>query len=300
MSAGHAAPGASTWVVEFVALAAIWGGSFLFMRLGAADFGPMTVAFLRCAIAALVLLPWLAYQGRMSGLRQHWGKLLIVGTLNCAIPFSLFAFAVAHITTGLASVLNAATPLFGALVAWLWLKDRLNASRVVGLCIGVAGVIMLASGKASFASGASLSAWAVLACLLATLLYGLSGSFIRRYMGDVHPSVTATGSQIGSAVSLAVPSALTWPAVMPGGQSWAAIVFLGVVCTAIAYILYFRLMTTVGPARALSVTFLIPVFGVVYGAALLGEAVTSWMLVCAVVIVVGTALASGVVKFSKR
>ncbi len=205
-----------------------------------------------------------------------------------------------HITTGLASVLNAAAPLFAAAIAWVWLKDRLSGSRVVGLFVGLMGVAMMASGKTSFNGDTGDATWAIAACIAATVCYGLVSCYTKRYLSEVHSSVIATGTQIGATLALAIPAALTWPQTNPSTQSWAAIVFLGIICTAVAYILYFRLMTSVGPAKALSVTFLIPVFGMFYGAVFLAEAVTNWMIICAVVIVAGTALATGVVRFSRR
>jgi drug/metabolite transporter (DMT)-like permease len=287
-----------SWLGEFVLLAAIWGSSFLFMRLGALEFGPVTTSFLRVAIAAALMLPIVALQGALRELRQHAGKVLFVGLLNSAIPFACFSYAVMHITTGLASVLNAATPLFGAAIAWLWLKDRPNASRTIGLAVGFIGVAMLASGKASFKPGGT--GWAVVACLFATLLYGIAASYAKRYLQGITPMVTATGSQIGAALGLAIPAAMFWPQQTPSLQAWGALLCLSVFCTAIAYWLYFRLMANAGPSKALAVTFLIPVFGVLYGALLLGETITGWMVFCGVVIVVGTALSTGIVKLSRR
>jgi drug/metabolite transporter (DMT)-like permease len=222
----------------------------------------------------------------------------LVGVVNSAIPFSLFAYAVLHITTGLASVLNAATPLFGALIGWLWLKDKPTTSRGIGLVVGFVGVLMLASGKASFKPGGT--GWAVVACLAATLCYGIAASYTKRFLQGVPAMVTAAGSQTGAALALVLPAALWWPPVLPGAKAWAALVALAVVCTAIAYLMYFRLMVNVGPSRALAVTFLVPVFGVLYGVVLLGEQVTWLMVASAVVIVVGTALSTGLVRLSRR
>ncbi len=286
------------WLGEFVLLAAIWGVSFLFMRLGALDFGPVVTAFLRVAIAAAIMLPIVAMRGLWPELRGKAPRILLVGVLNSAIPFACFSFAVLHITTGLASVLNAATPLFGALIAWLWLRDKPNASRAIGLAVGFIGVAMLSWGKAEFKAGGS--GWAVVACLVATLCYGIAASYAKRFLQGINPMVTATGSQLGAALGLSVPAVIWWPATLPGAQAWAAMLALAVVCTAFAYLLYFRLIANAGPAKALAVTFLIPVFGVFYGAVFLAERITPWMLVCGVVIVVGTALATGLVRLVRK
>lgn len=287
------------WLTDFVLLAAIWGASFLFMRVATLEFGALPTAALRVAVAALFLLPILLWRGLGPQLRQHWRQLLLVGMFNSGIPFACYAFALLSITTGLSAILNATVPLFGALVAWVWLKDRPGAARALGLVIGFAGVALLARDKASFKPDASgiAPAWAVLACLLATLCYGVSASYAKRYLGGVPPLVAATGSQIGATLGLALPALWWWPAVMPGAQAWLALLAVGVVCTGLAYVLYFRLIAQAGPARALAVTFVVPVFAVAYGVVLLGEAVTAWMVLCGAVIVLGTALSTGLLKF---
>jgi drug/metabolite transporter (DMT)-like permease len=286
-------------IVEFIVLAAIWGASFLFMRIGAVEFGPMLTAFLRVLLAALFLLPLLAWRKQLAALRQHAKPALVVGLINSGIPFALFSYAVLHISTGLTSILNATVPLWGALVAWVWLGDRPNTSRLLGLAIGFAGVAMLSWEKASFKPGGS--GLAVLACLLATLCYGIAASYTRKFLSSTPPLATATGSQIGAALGLALPALLWWPATSnahaaPSLQAWLAIIALAVLGTGVAYVLYFRLIERAGAARTLTVTFLIPVFAVSYGIIFLGEKLTGWMLGCGAVIVLGTALASGVLK----
>lgn len=293
---------AKSWLLDFVLLAAIWGASFLFMRAGAKELGVFATSGLRVAIAALFLLPILLLRGHGPSLRQHWKLTFAVGILNSAIPFACFSFALLSITTGLSSILNATTPLFGAVIAWIWLKDRPTGSRAVGLLIGFVGVAMLAWKKASFTPDASGNAtgWAVLACLLATLCYGISASFTKRYLAGLPSLVSATGSQLGAAIGLVPLAWWFWPDQPVSLNAWLSVVALGVLCTAVAYILYFRLIERAGPARALSVTFGIPVFALLYGVLLLGEEVTSWMLVCGLVIVIGTSLSTGLVRFSRK
>jgi drug/metabolite transporter (DMT)-like permease len=285
----------ASWIVEFLILAAIWGASFLFMRIGTVAFGPVATAGLRVSIAALFLVPILLARGHAASLRQHWKLVLVVGVTNSAIPFVCFTYALQSITVGLSSLINATVPLFGAAIAWAWLKDRPSNSRIVGLVIGFVGVGMLAWDKASFrpdASGLS-SGWGVLACLFACLCYGISASFTKRYMAGLPSLVSATGSQLGAALALLPLTVAFWPAQSVPLEAWGAVLALGVVCTGLAYILFFRLIERAGPAKALSVTFAIPVFAIVYGVALLGEAVTPWMLVCGLVIVLGTTLSTG-------
>ena len=287
-----------TILIDFVSLAAMWGASFLFMRMGAAEFGVFATAGLRVAIAAAFLTPILWFSGHWGELRRKAVPILFIGLLNSGIPFALFSYAVLSISTGLTSILNASVPLFGAVIAWLWLKDRPGNSRILGLLIGFGGVILLAGEKASFKPGGT--GWAVLACLLASICYAFAASFTKRYLTGVHPLATATGSQIGATIGLALPTFWFWPSHMPGLTPWLALLALGVVCTGVAYILYFRLIERAGPARALAVTFVVPVFALTYGGLFLGEQLTLWMLVCGVIIVCGTALATGLLKFGGK
>jgi len=285
-------------LAEFILLAAIWGASFLFMQLAVGDFGIMATACVRVAIGALILLPLVAVRGQLRVLGQHWKAIFLCGLFNAGIPFAFYSFAVLSISTGLAAILNATTPMFGALVAWAWLKDRPDVSRITGLVVGFAGVALLAGEKASFKAGASgiAPAWAVIACLGACLCYGLSASFTKKHLSGLPPLVTATGSQLGAALGLALPALWSAPARMPGTTAWLAVGAAGVLCTGVAYVLYFRLIEQAGPARALAVPFVVPVFAVIYGAAFLGERLTPWMVGCGAVIVLGTALSTGLIQ----
>ena len=286
------------WRLDFMLLASIWGSSFLFMRLGTVEFGAVPTAGIRVAIASLFLLPLMLWRGLGPKLFQHWKKVFLVGLLNSGIPFACIAYALLSITTGLSSILNATVPLFGALVAWIWLHDRPHGWRTLGLAMGFVGVAMLAWDKASFkpdASGLS-SGWAVLACLVACLCYGISASYTKKYLSGLPALVTAAGSQLGATLGLALPTLWFWPAQAPSTSAWLSLLWVGVVCTGVAYVLYFRLIERVGPARALTVTFVVPVFAVFYGVLFLNETVNAWMLLCAVIIVCGTALAADLVR----
>ncbi len=305
----HAGAGANAsgqgdkpWMLDLLLLSALWGASFAFIRIGSVEFGALPAATVRVAVAALALLPLLLARGLGPQLRQHWRATLVVGVTNSGLPFALFCYAVLSISGGLAAVLNATTPMFGALIAWAWFGDRPDASRLVGLVIGFAGVALLTGHSAGLHGGGGnwAALWAVLACLVAALSYGVSASYARRFLADVPPLVTATGSQIGATVFLALPTVLLWPAQAPSFKAWATMIAIGVACTALAYILYFRIVAHAGPARALTVTFLVPVFAMVYGALFLHEAVTAWTLGCAAVIVMGVALSTGLVRLGRR
>jgi len=243
----------------------------------------------------------LALRRQLGVLRRHLGPSLFVGVLNSGIPFALFSFAVLSISTGLTSILNATAPMWGALVASLWLGERLAPLRIVGLVIGAGGVALLSWDKVALRDGQA--AWAIAAVLGATLCYGIAASFTKRFLTGVPPMVTAAGSQLGATLGLVIPAWIWMPRLVgdgaPGASAWGAIVLLACLCTALAYILYFRLIERAGPQRALTVTFLVPVFGVAYGALILGEVVEPRALVAAAVVLVGTALALGVLRWPR-
>lgn len=278
---------------ELVGLAAIWGASFLFMRLGAGEFGPVALSAVRVAGAALVLLPLLLWRGQWGDLRRHWRAIFVVGLTNSALPFLFFSYAALGISAGLSSIFNASTPLWGALIGWWWLRDRPSAPRALGLAIGFAGVIGLAWQKASFQPGGT--GWAIAACLGAAMLYGFSANYTKKRLQGVAPMAVAAGSQLSAALALAVPAALWWPAAMPSGRAWLMLALLAVLCTGLAYLMYFRLIAHVGAANAIAVTFLIPAFAVLWGWLFLGEPLTAAMAVGCAVILLGTALATGVI-----
>lgn len=294
-------------MLEFVVLAALWGSSFLFMRLGAAELGMWPTAGLRVGLAALFLLPTFAVAGVWTDFRRHAKPILFVGLLNSAIPFGMFAFAVMHISTGLTAILNATVPLWGAVIAWLWLRDKPGGSRWLGLAIGFAGVCLLVLGKSgSDASGQwvdninPLGLLAMGAALVATLCYGIAASFTRRHLNEVNPLAIATGSQLGASLGLVVPMWWFWPSEPVSSTAWAAMAAVAFLGTAVAYLLFFHIIKQVGPSKALTVTFLIPVFALIYGTVLLGEVITPWMVGCGAVILVGTALSTGVVSWPRR
>lgn len=284
-------------LTDLVLLAALWGASFLFTRIAAPAFGPLALAEVRVAIAAAMLVPLLAWRADLTDLRRHAPRFLLLGAVNTAIPFSLFAYAALTITAGLASILNATAPLFTALVAWLWLRERLTALQWLGMAVGIAGVAWLSASKSQFALGGG--AWAIGAGVLGSLSYGVSASVVKRYFTGVRPLAVAAGSQSAAAILLLPFAIAFWPAGTIRAIDWGSAIALGVLCTGLAYILYFRLIARVGPATAMTVTFLIPAFAMLWGGLVLGEAVTGTMLAGCAVILAGTALATGSLRFRK-
>ncbi|GAB7536193.1 DMT family transporter [Burkholderia sp. 3C] len=275
--------------IRLVTLAAIWGASFLFMRMGAPHFGVVPLIALRVAIAAVLLAPVLRDAGARREFRTHWRPLAVVGVMNSALPFCLLTFAALSLTAGVDSILNATTPLWTAIVAFVWLRAPMKRQQVAGLALGFVGVLILAGGE--LGNGGTLPA--VAAALLATLSYGFAGNYSKRTLAQVRPFVSAFGSQVFAAVVL-VPAAIPlWPAGPLAPLDWLSVALLGTVCTALAYLLYFRLIQDAGAQYAASVTFLIPVFGLVWGAIFLREAITAQAVAGCAVILLGTALASG-------
>ncbi|GAA6140441.1 DMT family transporter [Hydrogenophaga sp. 5NK40-0174] len=295
-------------IVYFVLLSAAWGSSFLFTKLGAQEFGVVAAAFLRVGIGALFLLPAFLVPRIRRDFQRKALPILFSGMLNSGLPFALYAFAVMHISTGLTSILNATVPLIGAVIAWWWLKDRPDNARIAGLLIGMVGVVLLVlfrstsgpllpTGDTAAAENHDLMAMlAMLACIGATTCYGFAASFTKRYLQDVHPLSVSSGSLVGASLLLSVPAWFTWPDAMPSMQAWGALAVVGIVCTGLAYVLFFSIIQTAGPAKALTVTFVVPVFALFYGVVFLGETVNLGTLLCGLVIVCGVALATGIWK----
>ena len=288
------------WVLGFVVLAAIWGASFLFTRASGKAFGALPTAGLRVCIASLFLLPLLVWRGQLEALRAHWKLCLTVGVLNSAIPFACLAWALMSIPTGISALLNATVPLFGAAIAWWWLGDRLQGSRVLGLVVGFVGVALLAfSRDTAHAGTGEATTLAVMACLCACLFYGISASFTRRFLAGVPSLALATGSQIGASLVLLPFMVWAWPKQPAPLEAWGAVIALGIFCTGLAYVLFFRLVEQTGPSRALTVTYAIPVFAILYGVLLLGESLTLWMGLCGAIIMLGTSLSTGLLTWGK-
>jgi drug/metabolite transporter (DMT)-like permease len=278
-------------IFDLLLLGAIWGASFLFMRVAAPEFGPIPLIAVRVGIAAVLVFVVLAMRGGLGGLKRLTGPFLVLGAINTALPFSLFAYSLLSVTAGFASVLNAAVPLFGSLVGYLWLGDKLSPSRVLGLSAGFAGVLILVWGRIAFTEDSG--GWAILAGLSAALSYGFAANYTKKRLTGVDPLLIATGNLIAAAVLLMVPALVSLPSTSPSRVSWVSAFVLGVVCTGVAYILYFKLISRIGPVKAMTVTYLIPAFGVVWGAVILRETVTASMLVACGAILLGTALATG-------
>jgi drug/metabolite transporter (DMT)-like permease len=265
------------------ALAAIWGASFIFLRLAAPSFGALALAQTRVVLAGIALLAYAVAMGRGVPRLADWRTHLVIGAFNSGIPFALFSFAALHIGASYMAVLNATSPLFGALFGVALGRERIGGGKIVGLLLGVAGVALLVGLGPIAVSGWTLAAAA--ASLGASACYAFAGHYVKAHGAVMTPLALALGSQLGAAAVLALPTLFALPSTLPPPSALASAVALALVCTAAAYLAYFRLLVRVGPVRALTVTFLIPVFGLLWGALLLGEPITASMIAgCATVL----------------
>jgi len=286
------APGRA-WLtpLELGLLGAIWGASFLFMRVAAKDFGATPLVEMRLALGALVLLPFL-WRDRAAFPARLWPKLALIGAINSAIPFVLFAWAAQRAPAGIGAISNAMTVLFTALVGFLFFGEKIGVKRAGALFAGFAGVVVLASGKTA---GASVG-WAVVAGVSAAFLYGIGINLVRRHLSGLPPAAVAAAT-LGSSALLTLPFALAqWPQHAIPAQSWFAAALLGVICTGLAFVMYYRLIARIGASRAATVTYLVPLFGVAWAWILLDEPLTLTMGVAGALILGSVALSQRAAK----
>lgn len=269
---------------RLVALAAVWGASFLFMRIVAPALGPVVTAELRTLIAGIALALYFTLVGLSAEWRRFGRHYVVVGILSSALPFLLWAYAALSLPAGLLSVLNATAPMFGAVCSAVLLRERLSARRIAGLVVGVLGVALLSRAEGD----AELHYPAIAGALAACFCYGLVATYIKRWASQVPSRSMAAGSQLAAGILLTPLIPLWPPMAAPTPLVVASILALGLVCSAIAYLLYFRLIADIGATGALTVTYLIPVFGVLWGVLFLGETVSLSMLAGGVLVILGT------------
>ena len=283
-----AGPGASAaWrtPLELTLLGAIWGGSFLFMRIAAADFGPLPLVEARLALGGLVLTPFL-WRARAQFTAVLWLRIAGIAAINSVIPFALFAWGAERAPAGIGAITNAMTVMFTYLVALFFFGERVTARRLIGLAGGFAGVAILASGKTT-----GDGVWqAALAGTAASVCYGFGINLVRRYLTGYPSAAVAAANLIAGSVLLAPLAVYTWPARPIPAPSWTSAVLLGALCTGAAFVLYYRLIARIGAPRASTVTYLIPLFGVIWAWLVLGEPLTMTMALAGALILSGVAL----------
>lgn len=284
------------WTILIV-LSIIWGGSFFFIGLSAKELPSFTIVFLRVGLASIILWPTLMLVGlKMPKDKEIWKMFFYIGLINNVTPFSLIAWGQHHIASGLASILNATTPFFTILLAhFLTKEERISGNRILGLVIGFFGVTIIVG--LEFIEGASVDTLAQLAVLGAAFLYGLALVYGRRFkkMG-IDPVIAATGQLTASTLVL-FPIVLwvdsPWNLPMPSSTTWSAIFGLGILSTALAFILYYRILATAGAVNISLVTFLVPVSAIILGVLFLNERLEVKHFVGMTVIWLGLAIING-------
>jgi drug/metabolite transporter (DMT)-like permease len=271
-----------------LALSAIWGSSFMFMRYLSPIVGPVLTADMRMLIAGIFLLVFFAATGFRLGWRRNWRRFIVIGLVNSGLPFLLFSFAALYVPASVESVLNALSPLFGAIFSAIWLSEALTARKIAGLVIGASGVATITSFGSLPTSPMLLPA--ILACVLATACYGLCGVYIKKRAADLAPRAMAAGSQFAAGIII-LPLTAAFPLKnAPGPAVLSAIVAFALLCSAVAYLIYYKLLSELGPTKALTVTFLIPVFGMLWGSIMLAERISLAMIGGAALVLAGTGL----------
>lgn len=287
--------------IELLILSAIWGGSFLFMRIAAPETGSLALAALRMTIAGLVLFPffWLFLRKRnTTPFSEHASNtkvtkhVWLVAIINSAIPMILFAYAASSLDAGFASILNATTPLWGALIGALFFTAKLSRGAIAGLALGFIGVVVLSWDKLSINAGNQLTA--VLAIVLATCFYGIGTNYSKKHLVGVKPMFIASASLFwGSVFMLPLLIFTIDDFINISAKAWFATIALGSVATGFAYVFFYRIVEHSGPTKAMMVTYLIPVFGVMFGNLFLDEKITANMFYGAALILLGVALTTG-------
>ncbi len=277
-------------LIALIGLAALWGASFLFIRIAAPIFGPILTIEGRVSIAALALVLYLVITRNSLGFRKRWKQYIIIGALNAAIPFTLIATSALYLTASMSSILNSLTPLFTAIIVWGWLNESLSIRKWFGILVGVIGVVLLVGWSTIPFTKEIIIAIGL--AVLSTISYGFAGVYAKKTFVDVAPISLAAGQQIAASILLIpftifnLPNTTSNFSLIP----ILAVLALALFCTAIAYLLYFYLIENVGPTKTLSVTFLIPVFGMIWGVLILNEKITMGMLVGFIVILVSVFL----------
>ncbi|MGI3012725.1 DMT family transporter [Vibrio alginolyticus] len=275
---------------RLLCLAAIWGGSFLFMRVAANTFGPAYLIEFRVTFAAVALLLIAVYLKKKLTLTAHTKHFFIIGLFNSAVPFLLFTYAAQTLNASTLAILNSTAPIWGALVGFVWYRSPLTAKSVLGMLIGIGGVAVLVGLDTSTIGEEAMLP--IAASLMASFSYGIATNYTKNA-----PQVPAFDNAHGSmwaAVIWVLPLLPFLPMrAEPSHFEWSSVVTLGVVCTGFAYLLYFRLVSDIGPASALTVTFLVPVFGILWGYLVLDEPVGSNTIIGTILVLSGTMLVTG-------
>lgn len=280
-----------------VLLGALWGGSFLFIRVAVSALGPFLLVELRVGLAATALLLYALAAGRLPKIRSRWRSFLVLGFVNAAVPFCLIATAEIHLTASLAAILNSTTVMFTAIVGTVWMGDVLTLRKVVGIVLGIVGVTVLVGWDPLPLSGIVLLS--VAAMLIASLSYALGATYAKWSFSGIPPLGMAIGQMTAATAILLPLSVVGLPGEVPSSAVALCVLGLALLSTAVAYLIYFRLIENVGPTSTVAVTLLVPVFGLLFGVLLLDEPFGPGTLAGLGIILSSVVLITGI-SFRKR
>ncbi len=283
---------------EFILLAMLWGSSFLFLRVASPEFGPVAIIAIRVLIATVCLLPLLIKKQLLPEVANNKSILFWIGLTNSAIPFVLFSVATLELTAGYTSVINATAPLWAAFIGLIGFQLKLSKSAIIGLFIGFSGVLILVWNKLVAFEVDII--WALCAAMTAAMLYGFAVNYSKKQAHSLHPLSVSFGSLAFASISLLPLCLFYWPQQSVSITGWLSVIALGVFCTALAYVLYFKLIKDLGSSNAITVTYFIPFFGSLFGYWFLDEAITGSMIYGGITILVGTGLTMGLIKFKAK
>ena len=275
---------------RLLCLAAIWGGSFLFMRVAANTFGPAYLIEFRVAFAAVALLLIALYLRKRVVFFKHIKHFFIIGLFNSAIPFLLFAYAAQTLNASTLAILNSTAPIWGALIGFFWYRSPLSAKTILGMMIGIGGVAVLVGLDSSTIGGDAI--FPIGASLMASFSYGIATNYTKN--ARQFPAFDNAHGSMWAAVIWVLPLLPFLPMqAEPSTFEWGSVITLGVLCTGLAYLLYFHLVSEIGPTSALTVTFLVPVFGILWGYLILGEPIGFNTIIGTILVLSGTMLVTG-------
>lgn len=284
--------------LRLLLLSSLWGLSFIFMRVAVPEFGPVPLILVRMAVGALLLAPLLLSLHYLRLIWQNKGPLLLLGIVSHVLPFSLLALATTRLEAGFTSLINATTPIFTALLGAAFFATPIQRQQYAGLALALLGVYVLSAHRLDFALGGD--GWFIIAVLGGTFCYGIAGNYSNTRLSHLPTRVLAAGSSAMSALVLLVPGLLLWPSEPVSPLAWGNALALAVLSTTLAFLLYFGLLASAGATATSTVTFLVPVSALLWGYLLLGETLSLQIVAGMVITLMGTAIATRLIKVKRR
>lgn len=284
--------------LRLILLSTLWGMSFIFMRVAVPEFGPIPLILVRMGVGSLLLIPLLLSLRYLKLVWENKGGLLLLGLTNHVLPFTLLALATTRLEAGFTSLINATTPIFTALLGAMFFTTPVQRQQYVGLAMAFFGVYVLSANRLDFTLGGD--GWFILAALGATFCYGVATNYSKTYLSHLPIRVLAAGSTAMSALILLLPGLLLWPSEPISGLAWTNSLALAVLSTTVAFLLYFALISSAGATATSTVTFLVPVSALIWGYLLLGEVLSLQVLIGMTITLVGTAIATGILRLRRQ